>query len=65
MNATSYMGLLSDILLNKNTYLKNIISTQIPKESYAESKWIDGIYYYVPTDEQKMKEDMWDYIYLK
>ena len=61
----TYMGLLSDILLNKSTYLSSIISAQIPNENHATSEWIDGIYYFVPSDEQKMKEDMWNYIYLK
>lgn len=58
-----YMGLIADILLNKSLYLNNIVSTQVPKQEYCEHKYIDGIYYFVPTDTDKMKEDMWDYMY--
>lgn len=65
INILDYMGLLGDIVLNKSSYLKDMISTQIPKEDYATSQIIDGIYYFVPTDTDVMKEDMREYIYKK
>ena len=63
VDVSSYMGTLGEILLNKSTYLSNIVSTQVPKEGYCEHKTIDGIYYFVPTDTERMKEEMLEYIY--
>ena len=63
INIANNMGLLGEIVLNKNSYLSSITSTQVPKQSYSEHKTIDGIYYFVPTDTDKMKEDMWEYLY--
>ena len=63
IDVPSYMGLLGEIVINKNSYLSNIVSTQIPKEDYAISDTIDGLYYFVPTDIDAMRKDMWDYMY--
>ncbi len=65
INVMDYMGLLGEIVLNKSTYLSNVISTQIPKEEYATSQIIKGIYYFVPTDTDRMIEDMREYVYKK
>jgi len=65
INVMDYMGLLGEIVVNRSSYLNNIISTQVPKEEYAESQTIKGIYYFVPTDVDKMKEEMIEYMYKK
>ncbi|MBR6033915.1 MAG: LCP family protein [Clostridia bacterium] len=65
INIMDYMGLLGELVANKNAYLNNVVSTQIPKEDYATSQTIKGIYYFVPTDTQKMLEEMREYIYKK
>lgn len=63
INVTEYFGLLSDILLNKSTYLSGIISMQMPNDDNATSEWINGIYYFVPTDTERIKMDMLECIY--
>ncbi len=65
INITDYVGTLTEIILNKNVYLNNIVSEQVPCKEYADGKYINGIYYFVPSDVEKMKEDMIEYLYKK
>lgn len=62
INVTSYIGLLTSIVTNKNDYLKNIKSVQVPDTSYASGQMIDGVYYFV-SDMDKAKQEMYKYIY--
>lgn len=62
IDVTSYLGLLTSVVSEKNSYLKNIISVQIPTEEYGEGKMIDGVYYFV-SDLNKCKEEFVKYLY--
>lgn len=62
IDITSYLGLMTSIVSNKNSYLKNIISVQIPNEEYGEGQMIDGVYYFV-SDLNKCKEEFVKYLY--
>lgn len=64
VNVTGYLGFLTDVLLNKNAYMNNITSVQIPSTDYADGKMIDGVYYFV-ADMDKARADMIDTIYKK
>ncbi len=46
----------------KDTYLSNITSIQIPSTEYSEGKYINGIYYFT-TDLEKAKEEFQKYLY--
>ncbi len=61
---TDYMGLLTSIIKNKDLYLKNIISAQVPSTDYGYDKYIDGIYYF-GFDLELAKKDLYSYIYEK
>lgn len=63
VNVSDYIGTVTEVLLNKNTYLSNIVSEQVPSKDYAKGQYIKGIYYFVPSDTGKMKEDMINYLY--
>lgn len=65
INVTDYIGTITEVLMNKDTYLNNIISVQVPSKDYATGQYIDGIYYFVPSDTERMKQDMIDYLYKK
>ena len=62
IDVTSYLGLMTSIISDKNTYLKNIVSVQIPTEEYGEGQMIDGVYYFV-SDLNKCKEEFVKYLY--
>ena len=64
INVTSYVGLLSEVLKEKDIYLKNITSSQVPNEEYAYGQMIDGIYYFV-SDMEKSRTDLYNIIYGK
>ena len=64
VNFTNYVGLLTSVVANKNSYLKNIISVQIPSTDYGYDKYVDGIYYF-GFDIEMAKQDMYKYIYEK
>ncbi len=64
INVTSYVGLLSEVLKEKDIYLKNITSSQVPNEEYASGQMIDGIYYFV-SDMEKSRTDLYNIIYGK
>lgn len=63
INVSDYIGIITDIILNKKSYLNNIVSAQVPSKDYAEGTYIKGIYYFVPSDTERMKEDMINYLY--
>ena len=62
INITDYIGLLTSVVSNKNEYLNNITSVQIPSTEYASGQMIDSIYYFV-SDLEKAKSEMYKYIY--
>lgn len=62
INVTSYIGLLTSIISNKNEYLSNITSNQVPSSEYAKGQMIDGIYYFV-SDMEKAKNDLYNILY--
>lgn len=63
VNVAEYFGLLGEVIANKNTYLNNIVSKQVPNQEYSEHRIIDDVYYFVPTDTEQMKDEMVEYIY--
>lgn len=63
VNVTDYIGTITEVLMNKHAYLNNIVSAQVPSKDYATGEYIDGIYYFVPSDTDRMKQDMLDYLY--
>lgn len=65
INVTDYIGTITDILLNKDTYLKGIVSEQCPSKDIAEGKYIKSTYYFVPSSTEKMQEEMLNYLYIK
>ena len=62
INVTEYMGILSSVISEKNTYLKNMVSAQVPGAEYSSGKFINGVYYFT-TDYVKAKSDFVKYIY--
>lgn len=64
VNVTSYIGLLTDVLKNKGSYLGNIISAQVPSTEYGYDKYVDGVYHF-GFDLELAKEDLYKYIYEK
>lgn len=64
ININDYFSYIPSFLTEKDVYLQNIISEQVPKPEYAADKYIDGIYYYSP-DKVKMKKDIYDILYNK
>ena len=64
IKVTDYIGLLTDVLSNKGSYLGNIISAQVPSTDYAYDKYLDGVYY-LGFDLDLAKEDLYTYIYEK
>lgn len=65
INVMDYVGTITDVFMNKDTYLNNIISAQVPSKDYATGQYIDEIYYFVPSDVERMKQDMIEYLYKK
>jgi len=62
INVTEYMGILTSIVSEKNIYLKNMTSNQVPGAEYSVGKMINGVYYFT-TDYIKAKSDFVKYIY--
>lgn len=61
------MGYLDDVavaLTQKDSYLKNIYSVQIPSLDYSKGQMINGVYYFT-TDLNKAKSEFIEYIYNK
>ena len=65
INVIDYVGTITDVFMNKDEYLNNIISAQVPSKDYATGQYIDEIYYFVPSDVERMKQDMIEYLYKK
>lgn len=65
INVTSYIGLLTDVLSNKGSYLGNIISAQVPSADYGYDKYDDDGVYYFGFDLDLAKDDLYSYIYEK
>ena len=63
VNIAKYIGTMFELLMNKDDYLNNISSVQVPKAEYATGEYIKGVYYFVPSDTNKMKKDMITEIY--
>lgn len=64
INITNYIGLLTDILKDREQYLSNINSLQVPNDDYAESQIIRGVYYYI-ADMDKATTQLYDILYGK
>ena len=64
INVSEYLGLAASAFTNKDDYMNNIISAQVPSTDYGKGDYIDGIYYFV-ADLDTCKEDMYEYIYNK
>lgn len=62
INVTDYIGLLTSMLANKDEYLNNINSVQVPSTEYATGEMIGGIYYFV-SDMDKARSDLYNIIY--
>lgn len=65
INVMEYLGLISDVLFNKDSYLGNIISLQCPSKDIAKGQYIGPTYYFVPSSTEKMKEEMLYLLYQK
>lgn len=64
INPTKYIGLLTSVFADRNEYLSNVVSVQIPSTEYASGQMINGIYYFVP-DLERAKSDFYDYLFEK
>lgn len=62
INITGYIGSLLNVVSNKNQYLSNMVSAQIPSAEYSEGKTIKGVYYFT-TDYTDAKNDFIKKIY--
>ena len=62
INVTDYMGILTSIISEKDTYIKNMTSNQVPGADYSGGKMLNGVYYFM-TDYTKSKADFIKYIY--
>ena len=61
-DVTKYMGMLPELLANKDEYLKNITSVMVPSLDYSNEILENGAYLYV-TDMEKAKKDFIHYMY--
>ncbi len=64
INVTDYIGTLTDILKDREIYLSNINSYQVPTDEYAESQIIRGMYYYI-ADLEKSTTKLYEILYEK
>lgn len=64
INVMDYVGVLTNVLMNSNSYFNSITSIQIPSTEYGKGDSSSGIYYF-KADSEKMKQDMIDNIYRK
>ena len=63
MDVNKYKSLFKEVAVDRQTYVKNIKSLQIPAEEYGYPYWLDGIYYY-NFDMSRAKADFIKYYYL-
>ena len=59
-----YWNIVIELLKNKESYLGNIISAQVPSTEYGYDKYVDGVYHF-GFDLELAKEDLYEYIYEK
>jgi len=64
INITDYMGSILSTISNKDTYIANMVSAQVPAADYSTGKTINGTYYFT-TNYDKAKSDFVKYIYGK
>lgn len=64
VDISEYIGIGTKIISDKDKYLNNIISEQVPSTEYSEGKYINGIYYFT-TDLERAKKDFYNYLYEK
>lgn len=64
VNITDYIGSLLSTISNKDTYIANMVSAQVPAADYSNGKIINGTYYFT-TNYDKAKADFIKYIYGK
>lgn len=62
IKVAEYFGTLSKLAVDKDKYLNNMVSSQIPAAQYSAGKTINKIYYFT-TDLTKAKEDFIKKIY--
>ena len=62
LNVTDYSSMLTNVVTNKDAYLGNMKSVQVPSTDYSTGQMINGVYYFVP-DMEKSKADFYKYIY--
>lgn len=62
INVNKYIPLLASVLINKNEYIRNINSKQIPATKYSKDQMIKGVYYFVP-DLDLAKQDFYETLY--
>lgn len=62
INVNEYIPLLISVLINKNEYIGNINSKQIPEVKYSKDKMIKGVYYFIP-DMDLAKQDFYETLY--
>lgn len=63
MDVNKYKSLFKEVAVDRQIYVKNIKSLQIPAEEYGYPYWLDGIYYY-NFDMSRAKADFIKYYYL-
>jgi len=65
INVMKYTGILTNIVSDRSTYMKNITSTLVPSMDYSKGMNLesDGAYV-IETDIEKAKEDFIKYMYL-
>ena len=62
INVGKYMGMLPELVANKDAYLNNLTSVMIPKNEYSEEILENGTFLYV-TNLEKAKKDFIHYMY--
>lgn len=62
MDVNAYKDMFLKVAKDREMYLQNVSSVQIPSTEYGYSNWIDGIYYY-GFDMDRAKQDFQKYYY--
>lgn len=62
MDINSYKDMFLKVAADRQQYLQNVSSVQIPSTEYGYNNWIDGIYYY-GFDIDRAKKDFQKYYY--
>ena len=64
-DVTDYFSIIPSMLANKDEYLANIISAQVPDLNNLHTEMINGLSCVVPNSMPKAKQDFQNYIYNK